>query len=162
MIRPKMLLRLVSCSLVGHKSLSTTQASKEASKPFGVAVLTRPDSGPGSSSGPGSGSASQPPAPQPIPVPLRHAHHLESGPPIQIHGHPHGPTQGWAPPPTPQVARSRAIRRFWISFAYAWLIYVFVGYVLSRLLSPVHHPRCSTSTIPLSSPHLIIHRSVVP
>jgi len=72
-------------------------------------------------------SGSQPPAPQPVPVPHAHQNHLESGPPVGGHGQ---ITTGWTPPPTPQVAKARAIRRFWVSFMWAWLIWVAFGYVV--------------------------------
>jgi hypothetical protein len=77
-------------------------------------------------------SGSQPPAPQAVRLPSPHPHpnHLESGPPAPGHGQ---VTTGWSAPPTPQVARSRAIRRFWMAFLYAWLIWVFVGYVIPAL-----------------------------
>ena len=38
-------------------------------------------------------------------------------------------TTGWTAPPTPQVAKARAIRRFWVSFMWAWLIWIAFGYV---------------------------------
>ena len=43
-------------------------------------------------------------------------------------------TTGWTPPPTPQVAKARAIRRFWVSFMWAWLIWIAFGYVPALFL----------------------------
>jgi hypothetical protein len=66
-------------------------------------------------------SGSQPPPPQAVAAPYAGQQHVEAG---------HGQvTTGWSPPPTPQVAKARAIRRFWVSFMWAWLIWIVFGYV---------------------------------
>lgn len=45
---------------------------------------------------------------------------------------------GWTPPPSMAVARSRAIRRFWVAFFWAWFIWIAVGYVFFSPSSLLH------------------------
>ncbi|WVR08875.1 hypothetical protein IAU60_005934 [Kwoniella sp. DSM 27419] len=45
---------------------------------------------------------------------------------------------GWSQPP-PGVARSRALRRFWVAFFYAWAIWILVGLLIGGGISDVNN-----------------------
>ncbi|WRT69309.1 uncharacterized protein IL334_006293 [Kwoniella shivajii] len=76
-----------------------------------------------------------------LPPPTQHQQRND----IESASHGHG-TVGWSPPPSYAVARSRALRRFWLAFLWAWLIWIFVGLLIgggvsdiSNDPSPGHH-----------------------
>ncbi|WVW79611.1 hypothetical protein I302_101580 [Kwoniella bestiolae CBS 10118] len=50
-------------------------------------------------------------------------------------------SNGWTPPPSYAVARSRALKRFWTAFFWAWLIWIFVGLLIGGGVSDISNDR---------------------
>ncbi|OCF78876.1 hypothetical protein I204_00820 [Kwoniella mangroviensis CBS 8886] len=53
----------------------------------------------------------------------------------------HQSSSGWTPPPSYAVARSRALKRFWMAFFWAWLIWIFVGLLIGGGVSDISNDR---------------------
>ncbi|KAK1922809.1 hypothetical protein DB88DRAFT_496340 [Papiliotrema laurentii] len=49
------------------------------------------------------------------------------------------PHQAWTPPPSLEVARSRALRRFWVAFFWAWAIWILIGLMIGGGVSDIEH-----------------------
>ncbi|WWC90974.1 uncharacterized protein L201_005913 [Kwoniella dendrophila CBS 6074] len=49
----------------------------------------------------------------------------------------HHNQNGWTPPPSYAVARSRALKRFWLAFFWAWLIWIFIGLLIGGGVSDI-------------------------
>ncbi|WWC72866.1 uncharacterized protein I206_106830 [Kwoniella pini CBS 10737] len=48
-------------------------------------------------------------------------------------------SNGWTPPPSYAVARSRALKRFWSAFFWAWLIWICIGLLIGGGVSDISH-----------------------
>ncbi|CAD6567166.1 MAG: hypothetical protein TREMPRED_003355 [Tremellales sp. Tagirdzhanova-0007] len=92
----------------------------------------------------GSGQGDAPPPPYSEPSALPHQTQLppqtlqiQYPSPDQLESSPLTRADGWIPPPSLAVARSRAIRRFWMAFFWAWLVWICIGMVIGGGVSDV-------------------------
>ncbi|WVF65303.1 hypothetical protein IAT40_000027 [Kwoniella sp. CBS 6097] len=109
-------------------------------------------SGSGGGVGPGSGAGpSDAPPPYSAPTHPAQPHQTILPPPtpqqqqhrVSYYRHGHADEaalvsgQGWVQPPA-NVAKSRALRRFWVAFFWAWVIWVLVGLLIGGGISDVN------------------------
>ncbi|ORY28831.1 hypothetical protein BCR39DRAFT_505773 [Naematelia encephala] len=105
------------------------------SKPSYAAVVAAPGKPSGSDVTPAQNNGEAPPPFADTPGPSS-APHQTLLPPQH---HPETQAQlGWTPPASMQVARARALRRFWVAFFWAWAIWILIGLIIGGGVNDVN------------------------